>query len=450
VALNEAATSLRALPSIRRYLLSRILGILLASFFVFLATVYFIVVRPAQEELARLEMSRVAAEVEGDISALISQMERVLGTGREWGRSGLFHLDQPQDFAALMIPIVRIRPQISAVLLADERGRGLQLNHAPEGWIVRETDVAKFGAQQHFMQFNDDAGYVGEKWVATGYDARTRPWYKGALELKDEGGVYWTEPYAFFARQEVGMTVAMRWAERNSGARWVIGFDVLLLDLSRFTSKIEVGTHGRAAILSTDGRIVGLPRETVRRSTKELETQLLKSPREAGLPILATAYDAWLANGRPAARTDHFAYDGEDWIARFRPVTLRNQSLVIATYAPRADFVVGTAWNAAAIGAVMLLVLTLGFLVGRRFSRRLANVIDQLVVESERIGALQLDAPVDIRVRCASSRGWSARRSGCARCCSARRETWNRRSRTAPRRSQTSARCCRTSWTRAR
>ena len=387
-----------ALPSIRRYLLSRILGILLVSFLVFLATAYLVVVRPAQEELARLEMARVAAAVEADISALISQMERVLGTGREWGRSGLFHLDQPQDFAALMIPIVRIRPQISAVLLADEHGRGLQLNHTPEGWIVRETDVARFGAQQHMMQFNDDAGYVGEKWITTGYDARTRPWYRGALELNDEDGVYWTAPYAFFARQEIGMTAAMRWIDRNSGARWVIGFDVLLLDLSRFTSTIKVRSRGRAAILSTDGKVVGMPSTAAGRAAAELEAQLLKPPRDAALPILAAAYDAWLAEGRPEARAGHFAYNGEDWVARFRPVTLRNQSLVIATYAPHSDFAVGTAWNAAAIGAVLVLVLALGLLIGRRFSRRLAGVIDRLVAESERIGALQLDAPVDIRV----------------------------------------------------
>src|SRR5579859_3195444 len=389
----------RALPSIRRYLLSRILGILLVSFLVFVGTAYLVVVRPVQEELARLEMGRVATEVEGDISALINQMERVLGTGREWGRSGLLHLDQPQEFAALMIPIMRIRPQVSAVLLADEGGRGLQLNRAPEGWTVRETDVAKFGAQQHFMEFNDDAGYVGEKWATTGYDARTRPWYKGALGLDSDTEVYWTAPYSFFARQDVGMTAAMRWTDRNSGGRWVIGFDVLLLDLSRFTSKIEVGLHGRATILSADGKVVGLPRASVNRSAAELEAQLFKMPREAGLPVLAAAYDQWIAQGRPRARTDHFSYNGEDWIARFRPVALRSQSLVIATYAPRSDFAVGTAWNAAAIGAVMLFVLTLGLVIGRLFSRRLANVIDELVGESERIGALKLEKPVEIQVR---------------------------------------------------
>src|SRR5690348_8461011 len=50
MALNESATR-RALPSIRRYLLSRILGILLVSFLVFVGTAYLIVVRPVQEEL---------------------------------------------------------------------------------------------------------------------------------------------------------------------------------------------------------------------------------------------------------------------------------------------------------------------------------------------------------------------------------------------------------------
>ncbi len=75
---------------------------------------------------------------------------------------------------------------------------------------------------------------------------------------------------------------------------------------------------------------------------------------------------------------------------------LRNQQLLIGTVAPRRDFLVGTRWDAATIGAMIVMVLVLAFLVGRRVSRRFAAGVDSLIAESERIGALQLDAPVQI------------------------------------------------------
>ena len=48
----------------------------------FFAAAYFLVVRPAQESLARAEMGRAADKVESDISALVGQIERVVGAVR--------------------------------------------------------------------------------------------------------------------------------------------------------------------------------------------------------------------------------------------------------------------------------------------------------------------------------------------------------------------------------
>jgi two-component system sensor histidine kinase/response regulator len=42
------------------------------------------------------------------------------------------------------------------------------------------------------------------------YDARERPWFKGAMALPDDR-VFWTEPYIFFTTKEPGITAAMRW-----------------------------------------------------------------------------------------------------------------------------------------------------------------------------------------------------------------------------------------------
>ncbi len=385
------------LPPIRRYLVSRVVGIVVFSFVVFAAAAWLIVLRPAQDELARVEMGRAADQVEGEIRALTDQIERVLVTARDWGRNGQILIREPNDLASLMIPVLRSLPQVSTVLVGNERGQAVLFGRAEGGnWLVRVIDYDKLGAQQHWTHLNPEGGFVREEWVKRDYDPRTRPWYQGAAALAGEDEVHWTAPYQFFTSKEPGISAGMRWTDRNNGVRHVIAFDVLLLDLSRNTSRVALGANGRAAILTEDGKLLGLPRHPLIRSDADIRARILKSPREAGMLMLAGAHDRWSADGRPAASAAIFAEAGETWIGRFRPFTLRNQQLLIGTVAPRADFVLGTLWDAAAIAGMMLLVLSLAFLMGRRFSQRFAEVIDALVTESERIGALQLDAPVRI------------------------------------------------------
>ena len=392
-----AARSSASLPSIQRLLLARIFGIVVLSFLLFSAAAWLAVVRPAQDELARLQLSRAALEVNDEVRALVQQTERVLATAREWGRSDLYRMNAPQDFAALMMPVLGARSQMSAVLFADERGRSLQLAHDEGGgWLVRESDVEKLPDRQHLLHLDKDGGFVREEWVRVAYDARARPWYKGAAAAPD-GGMSWTEPYAFFARGDVGMTASAPWTSRNTGLRQVVALDITLLDLSRYTSRLKLSEHGRATILTLDGRIVGVPHHPDIRSDDDVKSRLLKTPAEAGLPVLAAALDTWRGARRPADAEIFFAADGETWIGRFQPFRLRDRQLLVATLAPRADFLIGSWGDAALIGAMMLVVLALAYVLGRRFARRFSGVIDSLVVESERIGAMQLEEPLRLK-----------------------------------------------------
>ena len=390
---DPAKTSVR-LPTIRRYLLQRIVGIILFSFLVFAAAAWLMVLRPAQIELARVEMGRAADQVEGDIGGLTDQIERMLVTARDWGRGGAMQIARPEEFARLMIPLLKSRPQLSQVLLANERGEAVFLGREASGWLLRVIDPANAGTPQHWIHMDTSGTRIGDEWRARDFDARERPWYRGAAAMAKEDDIHWTDPYPFFESRQPGITAAMRWTD--AGLRYVIAFDVLLLDLSRYTSIVAVGKSGQAAILKADGLLLGLPRDPTIRLDDDLGQRFLKAPREAGLVALAGAYEQWVAEGRPAAGASFFTLNGETWIGRFRPLQLRNQRLLIGTLAPRSDFVLGTAWDVAAIGAMMLGVLAIAYLISLGVSRRFARVVHSLVQESERIGNLQLDQAVQV------------------------------------------------------
>ncbi len=395
--MTHRAGGARSLPSIRRYLLARVVGIILLSFAVFSAAAYFIIVRPTQGELARSEMQRASEDVEARLQSLVGQSERLLAILREWSRAGVVSVSSTQEAGPLLIPVMLAQPHVPVIAFADQTGRAFLFGREPDGsWLLRQSDVEKWGGRQRWIRLNVDGSYAGEKWMDVTFDARTRPWFKGAIELASDAGIHWTAPYQLTLRNEFGLTVSSRWTSHDTGAQIVVAVDFRLHELSKATSRIAVGGHGRAALLSVDGRILGLPRDPAIVTEEDLRTRLMKTPREAGLGVFDEAFTKWVAEGRPDGKASDFVAEGDTWISHFREFPMQNRKLVLASVAPRRDFALGTVWDAMAIAGMMAAVLAVAFFSALRFSRRFADVIGALVAESDRIGALQLDAPVSI------------------------------------------------------
>ena len=115
------------------------------------------------------------------------------------------------------------------------------------------------------------------------YDARTRPWFQGAAALTRDDAVHWTDPYIFFRQEGAGhhrVDALDRPQHRPPGGRRL---DVLLLDLSRYTSRVSIGENGRVAILTSDGRLLGVPHHPEIRTEDDIRQRILKTPAQAGL-----------------------------------------------------------------------------------------------------------------------------------------------------------------------
>ena len=385
-------------PPIQDYLLKRILSIVVLSFAIFAGATYIVVIHPAQTELARTAMTRASEQVEGSVRGLFGRSEQQLTVMKDWGRSGMLRIDAPQEFATLLIPVMKAHRHMAAAIYADDHGRYMEINPDPDlgtGWIVRVADIPGHGAQQHWFHYDNVGMLIRDEWLDRLYDARTRPWYKEALATPPSR-IHWTAPYPFFARQDVGITATTRWTDSRTGESHVVAFDVLLLDLTRFTSQLQVGTNGSAALLTADGKLLAAPRIPSQQATTELVSRLFKTPQEAGAIALTAALAWWHANGTPTINTGFFEVHDEPWIGRFRPLQFSDLKLYVITLAPRGDFTLTARWHATAMGLMIMAVLLLVYMVAQRFSKRFAKVVDHLVVESERIGNLQLEQPVSL------------------------------------------------------
>lgn len=86
-----------------------------------------------------------------------------------------------------------------------------------------------------------------------GYDPRTRPWYRTALE-KDDFAI--SDPYIYASVNDMGITCALPVVGADGSLIGVLGLDILLEDLQRVLENLDIPKQGRAILLSASGEAV--------------------------------------------------------------------------------------------------------------------------------------------------------------------------------------------------
>ncbi|MFZ5583783.1 MAG: response regulator [Pseudomonadota bacterium] len=379
-----AAPSRQNESTIRRSLLIRVAALVFVSIALFSFGLYGLIIRPTVHDLAAREMRGAVEAMQSRISQKVGQVEYVARIARTWGENGELDLDDVRAFNQRFMPMLRNSPVISSVIFADNQGREILLLQRPDGaWNNRITDVQRHGKEVRWMAWQDERTLLSDERVVKDYDPRQRPWHRGALALERDDDLHWTQPYTFFTAQQPGITLSTRW--RRGGETYVIAFDVLLADLSRFTGSLSVGDHGHAAVLTNDGLLLALPRHPGYSSDDQVRQALLQPAAKSPVESLRLAVEHWEQNGRGA----FFATLGrEQWITSVQPHRLQDQQLWLVAQAPLWDFIPGALRDVLLLAVLAVLALGLGVVMAARLARRVAVPLDILAGDSERIGTL--------------------------------------------------------------
>lgn len=375
-------------------LVVRTSGLILLSLAVFALGSYRLVVMPTVSGLAQAEMGLVSQQVDAHIQRLFESVEVTLRSSRGWGLNGDLDHDQLSRFNEFFFPIISSHTEISSVNFSNESGREILLLHTVDGkWINRLSNPVVWGRKTYWLTWSADRVLEKSEMRELDYDTRKRPWFQGAMALPNDDAVYWTEPYIFFTTREPGITAAMRWTGKD-GSRYVIGHDVKLLDLSRFTTGLHLGSRGVAALMTDSGALLALPHSEQLGSDEQLKGAVLKTASEVGLTGIATGYAHWLAQGRPVAGISVFEHEQESWFSLFRATALGQRQVWLAVFAPKSEFVPVRSGDVFLLLLITVLSLAVGSLVAMRVARRFAKPLEELTRESERIGRMDLLAPV--------------------------------------------------------
>jgi serine phosphatase RsbU (regulator of sigma subunit) len=369
---------------------SRLVGILLLVIVVFGGAVLVISMVVARRAVRTLSHDLIARQADGVVERLESFFAPVRGAieiGESWGKEGILDPLKPDELRALLQPVLAKFDQISSALVADDRGREFMLLRTGGNWITRQTRRDEWGTRVKWTEWKDGER-VTEEWREIDYDPRTRPWFQGAMEHRDDDSrIFWTEPYVFFTTKQPGITAAA--AFRSGDRVRVLGFDVLLEDVSAFTMNLGFLDEATVFVVTAKQLVIGLPSQMRRRPAEARRDALLQPIGDLDIAVLTDALALPLGH-KEAAR---FESGGEVWWGgrrRYGP------GFEITVAVPEKKILSGLEDTRIWLGALVAIVLVFALWRATALARRFARPIEGLVAESERLshGDLEPGPPI--------------------------------------------------------
>lgn len=360
--------------------------------------VWFQQFRVAEQRVFETLVDKFSARIENEFARIIEPIVTNLEIARTWAREGAIDLGKPQALNDKFMAVLEHVPQVSAVILADGRGRSYTLLRGKNGFLTRRIDPGKWDGRSLWNRWKS-AGESAEQWLRReDFDARRRLWYKGALSTAD-ASPFWTEPYRFFTLDKPGITTAVRWQDAKHGTDHVIAFDVLLLDISSRTAKVVIAEHGEGFVLTADGRVIGVPHGARFQDPAAIEAAVLRPVEALGMPSVANAFARWRDAGSPPGRPFAYDSDGASWWAVLHPYHLGNRALWLGIAVPEDDLLARLGGPPRlvplTIAGVGLLAAVGAIVVVRRYRAHL----DQLADRSRRVDELTTQREVETEPR---------------------------------------------------
>lgn len=304
--------------------------------------------------LSDMVLDKTLDETEEWLRLFFKPVEQELLVAREWGLTGFLEKRSPDSLNKLLVPIIRHYPQVSSLMVADDLGREHMLlsiesdvgasGTSTRQWRNRITRRDEWGDRVEWRQWleGEPIGAPTDENLPD-YDPRLRPWFRGAVERMNVGDVvgrqrlHWTAPYVFFTTKDLGITASIAF-EPGDGRTHVVGFDVLLQDITAFTSSKRPTENGKVLVLTESMEMIGLPADPALQTPASWKEAFLKNPSALGLEVVADGVAQFAFAPGAASGFNAFESGGQSWRAGLRPFRLGTErQLWILVLLPERD-----------------------------------------------------------------------------------------------------------------
>ncbi len=365
--------------------------------------------RQTEKELSEQLIKRGTLQATQELDRFFQPVNINTLIAARWGLSGKLNLAEvvagpagkltARQLAAvtrintLLLPLMRLFPEMSSLQVANARGDGFLIIRLESGRIRnRVVSRETWGTRTLWFDLDQEGRPQSPEWQEVDYEPRSRAWYVGLKDLQDEE-VFWTEPYLFFTTKDLGITASVKWHDRDM--EHVFAIDILLTSITDFTRRdtTQLSKHSQTAVYTKDWRVVGLPRHEKFRDQESIHRALLLHIDEIQIPELKAALKK--AEGQKEISQEIkesgkaiFSYEchEETWWAGVTSYPLgKRRHLWIGILVPNDDLLEGITQLRmhilAATLVTLLAALAYSFLLARSYSRPL----EALAAQSRRI-----------------------------------------------------------------
>ncbi len=302
----------------------------------------------AKESLFRAWVTELSYKKRVEFNSFVEPVVTNLKIAREWGKEHGFKLENSARVDSYFTPILKNIPQIEALIIANEQGQSYYLRQQENLWQSRSSDPSAWPGKALWHKWSAGESPGKGSFAASDYDARQRPWYKGAMKAADPDEVFWTKPYRFSSDGQIGITASLRWSDhyasgfgdasgkksvsQSKGKTYVVAFDIKLCDSLTWLAELELGPDGQAFIISQEGQVLGGSLSDFQKSGGDLsalETQIKEKFRPA--------FDKWQRSSEKSEQIFSFRADGMSWWAGFAVLKIGDRQIWMVVVVPERD-----------------------------------------------------------------------------------------------------------------
>ena len=189
-------------PGIRKHIFRNLfLLVFVLAGLVFAVTT--ISARKSVRDLADNAIEMTEQRTDSLLYGFFGPIEHNLHILEEWQLDEVFEqLENPLPLNRRFAPFLTEYPQVTSMLIANDKGEELLLLWDGTHWKNRVTRVEEWGQTTRWWRWSKDFELL-EQWEKTiDYDPRQRPWFQGAIRHLGSDEPHWTEPYTFFTTKD--------------------------------------------------------------------------------------------------------------------------------------------------------------------------------------------------------------------------------------------------------
>ncbi len=282
----------------------------------------------AQKNISKQFIDNAAERAVGKFRAMAGSMAATLGLVRDWGATELFSIEDAETLNRLLFPIFARENLLYGISVADMDSNSYYVRLESDGLRTSQIDARQATRQSVVTLWDSEHNKGTPEAKDSDFDPRRRPWFTPALSSK---GIFWTEPYKFYASGAVGITASMSYLRKKDQQPVVVAFDILLDDLFAEIQSSTPSDNSRVFIFRRDAKLY-VP--------KTLETGpnflALSSVQDS---LVRKIYANWIGEDNLGEKVVSVQHEGTTWWSGFLPLDDVRRTTWVCVMIPEQDII---------------------------------------------------------------------------------------------------------------